>query len=79
MGVPSLSSRYGAMEEMNENFKLHLTWMESPSPVDMAKQLKWMELHWKAAQAGLPDREELAHEGGDGNDAAYWSVIRECL
>jgi glycosyltransferase involved in cell wall biosynthesis len=79
MGVPSLSSRYGAMEEMNENFKLHLTWMESPSPVDMAKRLKWMEVHWKAAQAGLPDREELAHEGGDGNDAAYWSVIRECL
>jgi glycosyltransferase involved in cell wall biosynthesis len=79
MGVPSLSSRYAAMEEMNENFKLRLSWMESHSPADMAERLRWMEIHWESARVGLPAREELAQDSEHGSDAAYWSVIRECL
>ncbi len=79
MGVPSLSSRYSAMEEMEAQFKLHLTWMDSTSPIDMAQQLMWMEEHADAVRAELPTGEELALENVQQNGAAYWSVIRECL
>jgi len=79
LGVPALSSRYPAMEEMNEQFKLHLTWMESSQPSDMANRLKWMEEHACQIRAELPTAEELAAQTVMRNAAAYWSVIRECL
>jgi glycosyltransferase involved in cell wall biosynthesis len=78
LGVPSLSSKYPAMEEMNEQFKLRLSWMESHSPVDMGVRLQRMEVHSEAVRSLLPPPEDLAH-GEHSNDAAYWSVIRECL
>ena len=76
MGVPSLSSRYDAMEEMNQQFRLGLSWMESTRPDDMARGLKWMEENLDAARAQLPPPSQPDDER---QAAAYWSVIRECL
>ncbi len=78
LGVPALSSKYPAMAELDEEFNLHLVWMDSSRPGDMALRLKWMEQHNREAKADLPSFEEL-HNRGDRNAAAYWSVIRECL
>jgi glycosyltransferase involved in cell wall biosynthesis len=79
LGVPSLSSRYPAMEETNERFDLNLSWMESDQPSEMALRLKWMEEHAKQLRAKLPSGEQLAKHGIERVAAAYWSVIRECL
>jgi glycosyltransferase involved in cell wall biosynthesis len=77
MGVPSLSSRYAAMEEMNDQFQLRLWWMESTRPSDMGRQLKWLEEHLTESPARQAS--ELPCYDADQNAAAYWSVIRECL
>jgi glycosyltransferase involved in cell wall biosynthesis len=79
MGVPSLSSRYPAMEETNDRFDLNLTWMESDQASDMALRLKWMEEHAKQAREQLPSGEQLARHSIERAAEAYWSVIRECL
>jgi glycosyltransferase involved in cell wall biosynthesis len=79
MGVPSLSSRYPAMEEMDANFGLHLTWMNAQDPDDMARQLKWMEENACQVRNRLPRREELAEHCVERVAGAYWSVTRECL
>jgi glycosyltransferase involved in cell wall biosynthesis len=79
MGVPSLSSKYPAMEEMNEQFDLNLTWMDPGQPNDMASGLKWMEEHANEARTRLPSGEELAKHGVERVAAAFWNVVRECL
>jgi len=79
MGVPSLSSKYPAIEEMNERFDLNLTWMEAGQPNDMASGLKWMEEHANEVRTRLPAREALAKHGVERVAAAFWNVVRECL
>ena len=79
LGVPSLSSRYPAMDEINERFDLNLAWMESDRPSEMALRLKWMEEHASRLRNDLPSAEQLAKHGVERAAAAYWSVIRECL
>jgi glycosyltransferase involved in cell wall biosynthesis len=76
--VPSLSSRYPAMEEIDAEFGLHLSWMDPRRPEDMARKLKWMEMNAASARDRLPSRRELM-------DACrfapfeYWGAIRKCL
>jgi glycosyltransferase involved in cell wall biosynthesis len=79
MGVPSLSSRYPPMEEIDTHFDLQLTWMDAGQPRDMARQLKWMETHAGEARSRLPARETLTRRGVDGVASEYWKVIRECI
>jgi glycosyltransferase involved in cell wall biosynthesis len=79
MGVPCLSSRYPAMEEMDAHFDLHLSWMESRLPHDMAGRLKWMEQHAGRVRATLPSGADLARHSVERHAAGYWRLIRECL
>jgi glycosyltransferase involved in cell wall biosynthesis len=79
LGVPSLSSRYPAMEEMNERFGLHLAWMEAGDPSQMARQLKWMEEHGPSVRSRLPGTNALAAHSVEEVASEYWKVVRECL
>jgi glycosyltransferase involved in cell wall biosynthesis len=79
LGVPCLSSRYPAMEEMNEEFGLGLTWCDARDPGAMARQLKWMEEHACEARSGLPSPARLASHDPEHLGHAYWKAVRECL
>lgn len=79
MGVPSLSSRYPAMEEMDATFKLHLTWMDWSNPEDMARMLKEMEQRVPSLRATLPCPQDLSQYSPDALGQKYWNVVRECL
>ena len=74
-----LSSRYPAMEEMNDNFNLNLVWMDGREPADMARQLKWMEQNGEAVRANVPSPDTLFSQTAEERADSYWSVIRECL
>ena len=77
--VPSLSSRYPAMEEMNEQFQLDLSWMDAQQPGDMARQLKHMEKHFRCARSRLPSKSLLSAASVHNVAGEYWKVVRECL
>jgi glycosyltransferase involved in cell wall biosynthesis len=77
--VPSLSSDYPAMREMNDQFQLNLTWMDPDDPDDMARKLKQMETDLEMARSNLPSPEVLAGQSVDRLAGAYWKVIRDYL
>lgn len=79
MNVPSLSSDYPAMREIDEQFQLNLSWMDPRRPKDMAKQLKAMEENFYLLRSSLPSREELAGQDVENLASEYWKVLRECL
>lgn len=76
-GVPSLSSRYPAMEEMEAAFRLNLTWMDPGQPDQAARQLKWMEEHMASVKARVPARSELAKHSVECLAGEYWKAVRE--
>ncbi len=78
-GVPSLSSRYPAMEEMDTALKLHLTWMDWSNPEDMARMLKEMELHAPAARESLPCPQDLSRILSRSVGDPILGAVRECL
>jgi glycosyltransferase involved in cell wall biosynthesis len=78
-GVPSLSSDYPAMREIDEQFGLNLTWMDPLDPNDMAHQLHQMEASLAAIRNGVPSRARLASQSVDNLAGAYWTVIKDYL
>lgn len=78
-GVPSLSSDYPAMEEMNTQFKLNLAWMKADNPKQMAQQLKWMETNIELQRALLPTKEEIAEQSVERFASRYWEIVQSCL
>jgi glycosyltransferase involved in cell wall biosynthesis len=79
LGVPSLSSDYPAMREIDQQFALNLTWMDPDNPDDMARQLKRMEADLEAPRSRLPSAEQLGSQSVEKLAGAYWNVIREYL
>lgn len=79
MNVPSLSSDYPAMREIDEQFKLNLSWMDPRKPKYMAKGLKAMEENYCLLRSSLPSREELTSQDVENLASEYWKVLRECL
>ena len=79
LGVPSLSSSYPAMREMDAAFELALAWMDAASPLDMATQLKRMEIEARDRRMLLPKRERLAGASLENVAPRYWEAARECL
>lgn len=79
LGVPSLSSDYPAMREMDAQFSLHLAWMDAHSPRDMAVQLKRMEQEAGLRRGMLPSAEHLAAQSVDALALPYWEEVRACL
>lgn len=78
LGVPSLSSDYPAMREMDGAFKLTLSWSHPDEPRQMALQLKHMELVADEIKQKLPTEAEL-RAFGDAAMVEYWKVIQLCL
>jgi len=52
-GIPTLSSKYPAMEEMNNQFNLNLFWMDPYDPENMALELKKMEQNVNSYRCSL--------------------------
>lgn len=79
LGVPSLSSDYPAMREMNVQFGLNLAWMDAKSPRNMAEQLKRMEREATTRRDGLPTLQQLADQDVEALARPYWEEVRACL
>ncbi|WP_256658549.1 glycosyltransferase [Pseudomonas sp. WPR_5_2] len=79
LGVPSLSSDYPAMREIDQQFSLSLSWMKSDQPKHMASQLKEMELSCLERRNFLPSSEVLGEQSIEKLASAYWQVVRECV
>ncbi|WP_286818083.1 glycosytransferase [Pseudomonas sp. PGPPP2] len=79
LGVPSLSSDYPAMREIDQQFSLALSWMKSDKPKQMASQLKEMELAYLERRNTLPSSDVLGEQGVEKLASAYWQVVRDCL
>ncbi|WP_146740015.1 glycosyltransferase family 4 protein [Legionella quinlivanii] len=79
MGVPSLSSSYQAMRELQDSFQLDIAWMNPDDPVDMATQLKWMEDNYQ--QLLLIRKRNSTIEGHfpKNKSEEYWRAVEECL
>ncbi|WP_421352085.1 glycosyltransferase [Aeromonas veronii] len=77
--VPSLSSDYPAMREINKQFSLSLTWADSDSPQQMALMLKFMEDNALELRDRLPSADLLKKQNVSYLAKHYWGVIRECL
>ncbi|HVK93770.1 MAG TPA: glycosyltransferase [Noviherbaspirillum sp.] len=79
LGVPSLSSAYPAMREIDAQFNLKLQWMDAHDPHNMASQLKQMEKNAHSIRTGLPLADDLTHHSVARLATAYWEAVRECL
>lgn len=79
LGVPSLSSYYPAMREIDRQFSLNLQWMDAHDPDNMARQLKYMEQEAEILRTQLPSSETLAEQTVGKLAQAYWETIKECL
>ncbi len=79
LGIPSLSSDYPPMREIDSRFQLNLTWMDPHNPLQMAQQLKFMESHRDVLRSKLPDVSLFQEYSVDNMANQYWEVIGKCL
>jgi glycosyltransferase involved in cell wall biosynthesis len=79
LGVPSLSSDYPAMREINQNFSLGLTWMDGRSSRHMAMKLKEMEASCRALRVGLPAPQKFRNNSVATHALRYWQEVEACL
>lgn len=79
LGVPSLSSDYPAMREMDSQFKLNLAFSPSDDPAIMGERLRWMEANVGERRALVPKPSELANNSIERLAGAYWQAIGELL
>ena len=79
VGVPSLSSDYPAMREIDAQFALRLSWMDPQDPRDMARRLKAMENLAEEHRRLLPTQEQLSSQSVAALAGAYWQAVEECL
>ncbi len=79
LGIPSLSSDYPAMREIDVQFGLNLAWMNPHDPDDMALQLKQLEMQANEARSHLPTTSQLHQQSVAHLASAYWEAIQTCL
>ncbi len=79
LGVPILSTRYPAMQQMNSDYNLRIAWCDPNDPAQMAIALKRMETEAPLVREALPNRQALKLKGWDNAISSYWHAIRECL
>jgi glycosyltransferase involved in cell wall biosynthesis len=79
LGVPSLSSDYGPMREIDRQFELNLAWAPSDDFVTIAERLKEMEATHLERRQLLPGRAMLSRRCYADHVDAYWRVVRQCL
>jgi glycosyltransferase involved in cell wall biosynthesis len=78
-GVPSLSSDYPAMREIEQQFQLGLSFMDQEDPDHMAAQLHEMEVNLAQRERALASAEQLASQCVARLAPEYWKVVREFL
>jgi glycosyltransferase involved in cell wall biosynthesis len=79
LGVPSLSSDYPAMREIDDQFGLNLAWMHHDGPRRMASALRSMEDDANRRRTLLPTGEALRNQDTEALERQYWKAVRECL
>lgn len=79
LGIPSLSSDYPAMQEINSQFQVNLAWMDPTNPREMAQKLKFMELMASERRQLLPSAQDHAKQSATAHAKCYWEEIRACL
>ncbi|NJR20117.1 MAG: glycosyltransferase family 4 protein [Hyphomonadaceae bacterium] len=80
LGVPSLSSDYPAMREIDRQASLNLTFFDSYDPWAMAKALAEFETGFRDKKLNLPTRKSLSNAVGvQANAAKYWGVVKQWL
>jgi glycosyltransferase involved in cell wall biosynthesis len=79
LGVPSLSSSYPAMKEIDIQFKLNLSWMQAEDEEDMAFQLKKMELEIEEKKMLVPKLAGSMHQSNNDLAPIYWRAVRDYL
>lgn len=79
LGVPSLSSDYPSMREMDEQLKLGITFRPSTDPKSMADGLLWLQENSEYARTHLPQASELASHSPKSIGPAYWEAVRPWL
>lgn len=79
MGVPSLSSDYPAMREIDAHYRLGLSWCDPDDPHQMAAQLKRMERESEFVKSVLPDAPDLDAKGVAAVAVDYWRATQACL
>lgn len=77
--VPSLSSDYPAMREMEDQYGLGLCWMNADDPQEMAEQLLRMEREAGQRREALTTNDCLAGRRIEDLAGVYWREIRTCL
>jgi glycosyltransferase involved in cell wall biosynthesis len=78
LGVPSLSSDYPAMREIDAQFQLHLTWMTVNDPNSIAQRIKYMEVHAQSLRSNLPDSTSLESQSIERLAGEYWKAVKTC-
>ena len=68
-----------AIQEMDKNYELNLTYFDVFDAHDTAKKLKWMEVNFKDLKAILPTQEKLSHLAYNNHGLKYWEVVRNLL
>ena len=79
LGVPSLSSYYPAIREVDEQFYLNLMWIDAFNPMDMAQKLKKMEIEAGNRRLLLPSQKDLSNNLVENLSPQYWNIIKDCL
>lgn len=77
--IPSLSNKYPAIEEMDDNYNLNLNYFDVFDVHNAAKKIKWMELNFSQVKTMLPNKEELCSKIYSDSGAIYWEVVRNLL
>ena len=77
--MPSVSSDYPAMREIDAQFGLNLNFAP-PTDVDaIARSLKTMEENLDEARAGVPSAAQLDLHDVASRAGQYWAEVREWL
>jgi glycosyltransferase involved in cell wall biosynthesis len=79
VGVPSLSSDYPAMREMDAQFSLGLSFSSSRDVEEMAVALKEMERNVDAKRMNLPREDDWRRNSIENLADSYFSAVREWL
>ena len=79
LGVPSVSTDYPAMREIDAQFSLGLKWARADSAKDLAEGLKFMERNHRERRRALPSPDALRAQRFDQLAAVYWRELRKCL
>lgn len=75
-GVPAISSRYRAMEELSEAFELTPTYFDATDADSLADMLELALRNLTSLKNALPTREQLRQHSRDAKGPAVWALLR---